>query len=77
MSQQERELRRAAAQAFMESLDQLQQTLEPSESPPKPAYSSQRTVKSPSIWAFDLNSFEDAIADIDQFIEQSQNSDPE
>lgn len=71
MSQQ-REVRRAAAQAFMESLEQLQQTLESAnEKPNAPRSSSSRptevTAKSAS---FDLNSWEEAIADIDQFINQ-------
>lgn len=71
---QQRDLRRAAAKAFFESLEHLEQTLETADAtePPKrelkaneakPA-SKQHPVQ------FDLASLEDAIADIEQFIQQ-------
>uniref|UniRef100_A0A832H6H6 Uncharacterized protein n=1 Tax=Oscillatoriales cyanobacterium SpSt-402 TaxID=2282168 RepID=A0A832H6H6_9CYAN len=75
MSQQ-REVRRAAAQAFMESLEQLEQTLESADEKPKtPRSSSSRPteVAAKSVAQFDLNSWEEAIADIDQFINQQSN----
>ncbi len=69
--------RRAAAQAFMESLAQLEQTFEPIKSveelPPEtletPAASQQSPQKSAQ---FSLDSFEDAIADLEQFIQSNQ-----
>lgn len=77
---QQQELRRAAEEAFIESLEQLQQTLEsndraatpvqaaanPAITAPKPPCPPAR-VKPTGI---DLASLEDAIADIEQFIEQ-------
>ncbi len=64
---QPREVRYAAAQAFEESLKQLQHRLEAGEEqapnlPPKAQPQSTRT-------CFDLDLFEAAIADIDQFIQ--------
>lgn len=69
--------RRAAAQAFMESLAQLEQTFEPAEfveevSPETletPAASQQFPQESTQ---FSLDSFEDAIADLEQFIQSNQ-----
>ncbi|EKQ70580.1 hypothetical protein OsccyDRAFT_0878 [Leptolyngbyaceae cyanobacterium JSC-12] len=75
MSQQ-REVRRAAAQAFMESLEQLQQTLESADDKPKtshPSGSRPSEVAAKPATQFDLNSWEDAIADIEQFISQQNN----
>ncbi len=75
MGQPQHEIRRAAAEAFKQSLDQLQQTLEsPQElsqshfSRPEPAAQtpSDRPTK------FDLGVWEEAIADIEQFIQQRQ-----
>ncbi|MBF2025492.1 MAG: hypothetical protein IGS48_01830 [Oscillatoriales cyanobacterium C42_A2020_001] len=75
MSQQ-REVRRAAAQAFVESLEQLQQTLgsagEKARTPRAGNSKSSEPAAKPT--TFDLNSWEEAIADIDQFI--NQQSDP-
>jgi hypothetical protein len=100
MSQQQ-EVRHAAAQAFMESLEQLQHSLEPAETfppsgptsnpstPEPPPAISTRTSSGPSRVAtaapsvaapeaepFDLDSFEAAIADIEQYI-QAQKGDSE
>lgn len=69
--------RHAAAQAFIESLAQLEQTFEPAESveelspqtPEMPNASDQSTQESAQ---FSLSSFEDAIADLEQFIQSNQ-----
>jgi hypothetical protein len=75
MNQPQRELRRAAAQAFMESLEQLQTTLQSSENPPRklvvqPPSGFSKPEAAPT--AFDLHSFEQAVADIEQFIERNK-----
>lgn len=76
MNQQQRNLRHAAAEAFIESLDQLQQTLQSAD-----AQSVSPTRVTPAKWTepansasvqFDLGSFEQAVADIEQFIQASQ-----
>lgn len=68
---QQQEWRRAAAQAFIESLEQLQQTMEatdespeaqPPDETPQPA--------SPTIGQVNLDVWAEAIADIDQFIQK-------
>jgi len=73
------ELRQAATKAFHESLDQLQETLEAQESnhptakattPNQPAKPVKPAPK-PSV-GFDMKSFEQAVADIDQFFERQQ-----
>lgn len=77
--------RQAAAQAFKESLAQLEQTFEPIE--PKPANSMEELPLPTSlampdasepctqeITQFDLSSFEDAIADLEQFLQNNQSS---
>ena len=70
---QQQEARRAAAQAFIESLEQLEQTLESVNEKPSPAestpYQSAKTAPQPEA-EFDLNVWEEAIADIDQFIQK-------
>ncbi|MBM0743494.1 hypothetical protein JOY44_18065 [Phormidium sp. CLA17] len=80
MGQQQHEGRRAAMQAFMESLAQLEQTFEPAElvenlppqnSPSSLCASEQATQEAAQ---FSLSSFEDAIADLEQFIQNSQSS---
>ncbi|MGI0485361.1 hypothetical protein ACN4EK_07990 [Pantanalinema rosaneae CENA516] len=76
MNQQQRNLRHAAAEAFIESLDQLQQTLQSADQPPAPPIRStpvkrpEPPVSSPA--QFDLGSFEQAVADIEQFIQANQ-----
>lgn len=75
--------RQAAVQAFIESLAQLEQTFEPIE--PNPAESIEElspqtslaipdaSESSPQeITQFSLSSFEDAIADLEQFLESRQ-----
>ncbi len=75
--------RRAATQAFIESLAQLEQTFEPAESepaepadslpPPNPQSSLNASEQSCQDSAsFSLSSFEDAIADLEQFIQSNQ-----
>ncbi len=67
MNQSQRELRRAAAQAFMESLDQLGRSLTPAE----PAYGSKQKpdISDTSQFARDL---EAAVADIEEFTQNQQ-----
>lgn len=84
MSQPPHEDRRAAAAAFIESLTQLEQTLELAEAiesteamdelPPQkfsaPPDASNRVSK-PDTAQFSLSSFEDAIADLEQFLQNN------
>jgi len=66
MDQQQQELRHAAAQAFMESLEQLQVTLQQSDGhPPRQPSAPPKPQAAP----IDLNMFEQAIADIDEFMQ--------
>ena len=85
MESNQRNLRRAAAQAFMESLDKLQETLaveasSASESDGnlttdhRPADES-ATVSNQPASAFDLASLEQAVADIEQFIQAQEGRD--
>ena len=72
MDQQQQELRRAAAQAFMASLDQLQETLKPVTKPAPATGNSGQTKQNPSNSGvrapIDLSSLEQAAADIEQFM---------
>lgn len=84
--------RHAAAQAFIESLAQLEQTFEPVESEPVesepvesekqlPPQKSPETAdasdhSTPESAQFSLSSFEDAIADLEQFIQSNRSSEP-
>ena len=79
--------RHAAAQAFIESLVQLEQTFEPVESEPVesekqlPPQKSPETAdasdhSTPESAQFSLSSFEDAIADLEQFIQSNRSSEP-
>ena len=73
MNQHQQDVRRAAARAFNESLDQLCQSLEAPSSPaitPPPESQAMATDDSPL--AFDLYSFEQAVADIEAFIATQQ-----
>jgi hypothetical protein len=79
MDQQQRELRRAAANAFIESLEQLQATLQSADSSPvQPAPSAtsskseRRADTGSEEQSFDLSSFEQAAEDIEHFIQQMQ-----
>lgn len=79
---QQQDTRRAAAQAFYESLEQLQQTLESAEdkAAPPPTSSNranshaQATETEVELTTFDLNVWAEAIADIDQFIQAKNDS---
>lgn len=77
---QQHDDRRAATQAFIESLAQLEQTFEPAESEsadrlpphnlPSSLNASEQSCQDPA--PFSLSSFEDAIADLEQFIQSNQ-----
>jgi hypothetical protein len=76
MGQPQQDIRRAAAEAFKQSLDQLQQTLESTQEPSKPPQTPRpeptpKPVTDRSV-PFDLSAWEEAIADIEQFIQQQQ-----
>lgn len=77
MEQHQKELRRAAAQAFAESLNQLQKTLQAESQPPIAAPTQPETTapvpnsnSAPARPA--LADWEAAVADIEQFIETRQ-----
>jgi hypothetical protein len=77
MEQQQNDLRRAAAQAFAESLDQLQKTLQADGRPPVAAIAQpENPAPAPSSNAAPtrpvLAEWEAAVADIEQFIETRQ-----
>ncbi|MBW4442554.1 MAG: hypothetical protein KME10_15240 [Plectolyngbya sp. WJT66-NPBG17] len=61
MDYQQRELRRAAAQAFAESLNKLEQTLCAPEEKPTP--------EAPTSFSIEL---EQALADIEQFMQEKE-----
>lgn len=80
MDQNQRELRQAAAQAFMESLNQLGKNLQPSEAdkqaktppnanPAKPQPTQPNPLPDNSI---DLQALEAAAADIEQFMQANE-----
>ncbi len=74
MEQRQQDPRQAAARAFHEALDQLHETLHAEASPAAPPEvftPSQENVSSASQpTSFDLDSFAQAVADIEQFLEQ-------
>ncbi len=75
MGQPQHEIRRAAAEAFKQSLDQLQQTLESPQELSKSTFSRPEPATQPPSEhpaTFDLEVWEEAIADIEQFIQQRQ-----
>ena len=76
MNQRQQNLRYAAARAFIESLDQLQETLQPSEAQPvAPTAPEKANYRKPEVAPsdlFDLSSFEQAVADIEEFIQKRQ-----
>ncbi|MEG3861942.1 hypothetical protein [Microcoleus sp. herbarium12] len=79
--------RRASAQAFFQSLDELFDYIEASnpeaaqpQSPPpqaKPASESASLPKKPKPAKINLSDFEDAIADLEQFIQNKRQNRPE
>jgi len=70
---QQQETRRAAAEAFFESLEQLQQSLESADQIPESLQllTNQPTTNQVPPTDISLNAWEEAIADIDQFMQQS------
>lgn len=72
MNQRQHNPRYAADRAFIESLNQLQKTLQPTEPPAvqpmPPANGSNDGAPDP----FDLSNFEQAVADIEAFIQTRQ-----
>ncbi len=73
MNQHQEEIRHNAAKAFIESLSQLRATLQtPGNEPIQPATSEPLVSHSTSTSAFDMDSFEQAVADIEEFIEKRQ-----
>lgn len=83
MNQSQQELRRAASKAFMESLDQLGMSLnseaeEASEAKTAPVPEPQASVKkTPAAQAMSVEELEDAVADIEQFIQEMQKQNSE
>jgi hypothetical protein len=73
--EEDHNLRRVAAQAFFESIEQLQDRLneEPTVDLSTPAPSAKKNSAKKSEKAFDLEELEQAVADIEQFFE-SRNS---
>lgn len=74
MDQHQRELRRAAARAFIESLDQLQQTFQPADGQATRSASASGPIAPAAEAAppaLDLMSFEQAAADIEAFFGQA------
>ncbi|MBW4539337.1 MAG: hypothetical protein KME43_09335 [Myxacorys chilensis ATA2-1-KO14] len=65
---EQQELRRAAAKAFMESLDKLQETLSESEAKTKA-----QPTAAPAM-PVQLEEFEQAVADIEQFMQSKGES---
>lgn len=78
MDQNQRELRRAASEAFMESLEQLQETLKPNDYLPAELSktgsrsSSENGHSNHTSPSFDLTLFEQAAADIEQFLQNEK-----
>ncbi len=77
MDQHQRDLRSAATRAFMESLSQLQETLQTAEEQAEPATASPEPTEpnqSETDISFDLDNLEQAIADIEEFIQAKRQS---
>jgi glutathione S-transferase len=67
MNQSQRELRRAAAQEFLKSLNELEQMLQQESHP------SVRASPAPEDDTFsDMSAIEEAVADIEQYMENNQ-----
>jgi len=76
MSQPQQNPRSTADRALMESLHQLQKTLQPVDKTVRPVASPTNTSsKSGAADPFDLNSFEQAVADIEAFMQKQQEQD--
>lgn len=75
MDQHQRELRRAAAEAFFESLDKLQETLCTDDQPIQVAPEANKEVSKSdheSSSETSLESLEQAVADIEQFMQAKE-----
>lgn len=76
MNPSQQELRRAAAKAFMESLDQLGTSLTSAEEPLEPTSATQKTTAETEAIAnsktISVEALEEAVADIEQFIQEIQ-----
>ena len=79
----QKDSRRASAQSFFESLDELFDSIEASSSP---VAESQSVAVEPKSWSppkkarpakINLSDFEDAIADLEQFIQKKHSKRPE
>ncbi|MGL5063856.1 MAG: hypothetical protein ACRC62_28040 [Microcoleus sp.] len=79
----QKDLRRASAQAFFESLDQLFDSIEsnnnqPAQAKPQPPQPQSPTPpQKPKPAKINLSDFEDAIADLEQFIKHKHRKPPE
>ena len=79
----QKDLRRASAQSFFESLDELFDSIESNSSQPAPPKSPPPQAKSSSPpkkarpAKINLSDFEDAIADLEQFIQSKHQKRPE
>jgi hypothetical protein len=73
MNQHPQELRLAAARAFIESLDQLQETLQDSITSSARPFDQPISAENPPL-EFNLATFEQAIADIEAFMERQQDA---
>jgi hypothetical protein len=79
----QKDLRRASAQAFFESLDELFDSMEnrsqaaQAKSPPPRAKPSNPPPQKAIPAKINLSDFEDAIADLEQFIQHKQRKPPE
>ena len=79
----QKDLRRASAQSFFESLDELFDSIESNSSQPAPPKSPPPQAKSSSLpkktrpAKINLSDFEDAIADLEQFIQSKHQKRPE
>jgi len=76
MDHDQQEHRRTAAQSFMQSLAQLEATLIETVTPAEPAPQAPNPPAAPARQARPKleSSFEDAVADIEQFIQERQRS---
>lgn len=69
----QRELRRAAAQAFMQSLDDLEATFRTEPQPSQPEHPTTKQAQANA--DADLSSFERAVADIEEFMQHRVQTD--
>jgi hypothetical protein len=76
MESNQRELRRAASRAFIESLDKLHEALAIEATPPPQkrsnGHASEPIRPQPKVGSFDLDTLEQAVEDIEQFMQSRQ-----